>query len=353
MEDHPSQEAAVTRPLLVPPPIVAAVLSPEERTRDDAAGDGSFDLVRRDSLRDAIRMVRERPVDAVLVSVRRCVGKEPALLEQFTRAFPAVPTIALVTLRSARDTEAVLRIGATGVRQVVDASEPGGWRRRREVLGHAPQERSQAILVPLYAALGPLPPGTRRFWDELVRTAPVTGTIRELALRLDVTPSTLVSRFVRDPDEVQDVVQEAFIKAYRALPGFRGESAFYTWLYRIAVNTAKNYLVAHKRQPVSSDVLAEDAENFEDGALLRDIATPDAELQTKQIAKAVNEAVEALPEELRTAITLREIEGMSYEEIAQMMACPIGTVRSRIFRAREAIAEKIRPMLGTSQDKRW
>ncbi|OJZ18349.1 MAG: RNA polymerase sigma factor RpoE [Thiobacillus sp. 65-29] len=163
----------------------------------------------------------------------------------------------------------------------------------------------------------------------------------------------LLSRMVRDAAEVEDITQEAFIKAYRALPGFRGESAFYTWLYRIAVNTAKNYLVAHKRQPVSSDVLAEDAENFEDGELLRDIATPDAELQTKQIAQAVNEAVEALPEELRTAITLREIEGMSYEEIAQMMDCPIGTVRSRIFRAREAIAEKIRPMLGTSQDKRW
>ncbi len=163
----------------------------------------------------------------------------------------------------------------------------------------------------------------------------------------------LLSRMVRDAAEVEDITQEAFIKAYRALPGFRGESAFYTWLYRIAVNTAKNYLVAHKRQPVSSDVQAEDAENYEDGDLLRDIATPDAELQTKQIAKAVNEAVDALPEELRTAITLREIEGMSYEEIAQMMACPIGTVRSRIFRAREAIAEKIRPMLGTSQDKRW
>lgn len=163
----------------------------------------------------------------------------------------------------------------------------------------------------------------------------------------------LLSRMVRDAAEVEDITQEAFIKAYRALPGFRGESAFYTWLYRIAVNTAKNYLVAHKRMPVSSDVLSEDAENYEDGDLLRDIATPDAELQTKQIAKAVNEAVDALPEELRTAITLREIEGMSYEEIAQMMDCPIGTVRSRIFRAREAIAEKIRPMLGTSQDKRW
>ncbi len=163
----------------------------------------------------------------------------------------------------------------------------------------------------------------------------------------------LLSRMVRDAAEVEDITQEAFIKAYRALPGFRGESAFYTWLYRIAVNTAKNYLVAHKRMPVSSDVLSEDAENYEDGDLLRDIATPDAELQTKQIAQAVNEAVDALPEELRTAITLREIEGMSYEEIAQMMDCPIGTVRSRIFRAREAIAEKIRPMLGTSQDKRW
>ena len=163
----------------------------------------------------------------------------------------------------------------------------------------------------------------------------------------------LLSRMVRDAAEVEDITQEAFIKAYRALPQFRGESAFYTWLYRIAVNTAKNYLVARKRQPISSDVLAEDAENYEEGDMLRDVATPDAELQTKQIGQAVNEAVEALPEELRTAIMLREIEGLSYEEIAQMMDCPIGTVRSRIFRAREAIAEKIRPMLGTHKDKRW
>lgn len=163
----------------------------------------------------------------------------------------------------------------------------------------------------------------------------------------------LLSRMVRDAAEVEDITQEAFIKAYRALPGFRGESAFYTWLYRIAVNTAKNYLVERRRMPVSSDVQAEDAENYEEGDLLRDIATPDAELQTKQIAQAVNEAVDALPEELRTAITLREIEGMSYEDIAQMMDCPIGTVRSRIFRAREAIALKIRPMLGTRQNKRW
>ena len=163
----------------------------------------------------------------------------------------------------------------------------------------------------------------------------------------------LLSRMVRDAAEVEDITQETFIKAYRALPGFRGESAFYTWLYRIGVNTAKNYLVARKRQPASTEVLAEDAENYEEGDLLRDVATPDAELQTKQIAQAVNSAVEALPEELRVAITLREIEGMSYEEIAQMMDCPIGTVRSRIFRAREAIAERIRPMLGTNKDTRW
>lgn len=164
----------------------------------------------------------------------------------------------------------------------------------------------------------------------------------------------LLSRMVRDPAEIEDITQESFIKAYRALPQFRGESAFYTWLYRIAVNTAKNYLVARgRRAPTTTEFSSEEAEGFEDAELLRDIATPDAELQTKQIASAVNKAVEALPEELRTAITLREIEGLSYEEIAQMMDCPIGTVRSRIFRAREAIAEKIRPMLGTAKDKRW
>ena len=164
----------------------------------------------------------------------------------------------------------------------------------------------------------------------------------------------LLSRMVRDAAEVEDISQEAFIKAYRALPQFRGESAFYTWLYRIAVNTAKNYLVARgRRAPTSTGFDNEEAEGFEEAELLRDISTPDAELQTKQIAQAVNQAVDALPEELRTAITLREIEGLSYEEIAQMMGCPIGTVRSRIFRAREAIAEKIRPMLGTSKDKRW
>jgi RNA polymerase sigma-70 factor (ECF subfamily) len=164
----------------------------------------------------------------------------------------------------------------------------------------------------------------------------------------------LISRLVRDPAEVEDVAQDAFIKAYRALPQFRGESAFYTWLYRIAVNTAKNYLATQGRRPEAlSDIDAEEAETFADGEQLRDINTPESMLHTRQVADTVNRAMEALPEELRTAITLREIEGLSYEEIAEAMGCPIGTVRSRIFRAREAIAEKLRPLLGTAEGKRW
>jgi len=164
----------------------------------------------------------------------------------------------------------------------------------------------------------------------------------------------LISRLVRDPAEVEDVAQDAFIKAYRALPQFRGESAFYTWLYRIAVNTAKNYLATQGRRPeANSDIDAEEAETFADGEQLRDINTPESMLHTRQVADTVNRAMEALPEELRTAITLREIEGLSYEEIAEAMGCPIGTVRSRIFRAREAIAEKLRPLLGTAEGKRW
>jgi len=164
----------------------------------------------------------------------------------------------------------------------------------------------------------------------------------------------LLSRFIRDPAEVEDVAQEAFIKAYRALPSFRGESAFYTWLYRIGINTAKNYLVAMgRRAPTTTEFDSEDAENFEDGDQLRDVNTPENELMSKQIAQTVNDTMEALPEELRTAIVLREIDGLSYEEIATVMNCPIGTVRSRIFRAREAIAEELRPLLGTRKDKRW
>ncbi len=164
----------------------------------------------------------------------------------------------------------------------------------------------------------------------------------------------LLSRMIRDQAEVEDVVQESFIKAYRALPNFRGDSAFYTWLYRIGINTAKNYLVSLGRRPqVSHDIEIEDAENFEDADELRTAETPETELMTKEIAKTVNETVMSLPEELRTAITLREIEGLSYEEIATLMACPIGTVRSRIFRARETIALKLRPLLDTPDDKRW
>jgi RNA polymerase sigma-70 factor (ECF subfamily) len=164
----------------------------------------------------------------------------------------------------------------------------------------------------------------------------------------------LVSRLVRDPGEIEDVTQEAFIKAYRALPSFRGESAFYTWLYRIGVNTAKNYLVAAgRRAPTSTDVDAGDAESLDGGELLRDINTPESVLLSKEIAGTVNGAIEALPEELRSAIQLRELEGMSYEEIAKLMDCPVGTVRSRIFRAREAIAERLRPLLDSSKDKRW
>jgi RNA polymerase sigma-70 factor, ECF subfamily len=164
----------------------------------------------------------------------------------------------------------------------------------------------------------------------------------------------LLSRFIRDPAEVEDVTQEAFIKAYRALPAFRGDSAFYTWLYRIGINTAKNYLMAMgRRAPTSTEVEAEEAEGFEEGEQLRDINTPESLLLSNEIAETVNSTIEALPEELRTAIQMREIEGMSYEDIAKAMDCPIGTVRSRIFRAREAIAEQLRPLLGTRKDQRW
>ena len=166
--------------------------------------------------------------------------------------------------------------------------------------------------------------------------------------------SRLLARFIRDAGEVEDVAQEAFIKAYRALPSFRGDSAFYTWLYRIGINTAKNYLVAAgRRAPTTTEFASEDAEGFEDGGELRDINTPESVMMSSQIASTVNAAMDDLPEELRQAIQLRELEGLSYEEIATIMNCPIGTVRSRIFRAREAIAERLRPLLETRLDKRW
>jgi len=164
----------------------------------------------------------------------------------------------------------------------------------------------------------------------------------------------LLSRFIRDASEVEDVTQEAFIKAYRALPSFRGDSAFYTWLYRIGINTAKNYLVAlGRRAPTVTEIDNEEAEDIEVGEQLKDMNTPEQQMITRQIAETVNSTLLELPEELRTAITLREIDGLSYEEIAQIMNCPIGTVRSRIFRAREAIAERLRPQLGTPKDRRW
>ncbi|MBW3846754.1 RNA polymerase sigma factor RpoE [Aeromonas hydrophila] len=155
----------------------------------------------------------------------------------------------------------------------------------------------------------------------------------------------LVARYVNNPGDVPDVAQEAFIKAYRALPTFRGESAFYTWLYRIAVNTAKNYLTSQGRRPPSSDVEAEEAEYYGGGEALREVATPENLTLTDEIKRTVFSAIEALPEDLRTAITLRELEGLSYEEIAEIMDCPVGTVRSRIFRAREAIDKKLQPLI--------
>ncbi len=164
----------------------------------------------------------------------------------------------------------------------------------------------------------------------------------------------LISRFVRNNGEAEDLTQDAFIKAYRALPAFRGDSAFYTWLYRIGINTAKNYLTTKGRKaPTSTAFDAEEAEAFEEASLLHEVATPENELMSKQVVEVVNASLQQLPEDLRTALTLREIEGLSYEEIAAVMGCPIGTVRSRIFRAREVVATNLRPLLGTNDDKRW
>lgn len=165
----------------------------------------------------------------------------------------------------------------------------------------------------------------------------------------------LLSRLVRDPAEVEDLTQETFIKAYRALDSFRGDSAFYTWLYRIAINTAKNHLMASNRRPAVSATVheTEEGETWDELDTLSDSETPENLLLTQEIAQTVEEAIQSLPEELRIAITLRELEGLSYEEIAQVMGCPIGTVRSRIFRAREAIAHRLRPLLDTAPDRRW
>jgi RNA polymerase sigma-70 factor (ECF subfamily) len=166
-----------------------------------------------------------------------------------------------------------------------------------------------------------------------------------LVLRYQHKVAGLISRFVKDPHEVEDVAQEAFIKAYRALHLFRGDSAFYTWLYRIAVNTAKNHLVSRGRRPPSTDFDLDDAELVEDTSALRDIDSPEGLLQKEYLEKLINEAIDELPEDLRTAFTLREFSGLSYEDITEIMDCPVGTVRSRIFRAREAIDKKIRDLM--------
>jgi RNA polymerase sigma-70 factor (ECF subfamily) len=163
----------------------------------------------------------------------------------------------------------------------------------------------------------------------------------------------LLARMVRDQSEIEDIVQDSFIKAYRAINNFRGDSAFYTWLYRIGINTAKNHLVSLGRRPKAmNDVEIEDVENFEDGQELRNLETPENSMMTKEIVTTVNDTIESLPDELKEVISLREMDGLSYEEIAELMQCPIGTVRSRIFRAREAIAEKLKPLIETS-NKRW
>lgn len=155
----------------------------------------------------------------------------------------------------------------------------------------------------------------------------------------------VLSRYLYDQSEVQDMAQEAFIKAYRALPNFRGDSAFYTWLYRIAINTAKNHLVAQGRRPPSADIDATEAEQYDGESALKEYASPEREVLKDEIQRVVVNAIDELPDDLKTAITLRELEGMSYEEIAEAMDCPIGTVRSRIFRAREAVDVKLKPLL--------
>jgi RNA polymerase sigma-70 factor (ECF subfamily) len=160
---------------------------------------------------------------------------------------------------------------------------------------------------------------------------------------------SVISRYISDWSECQDVAQEAFIRAYRAIGAFRGDSQFYTWMYKIAINTAKNYLVSQGRRPPQDDIAIDDAVQLDGGARLKDRATPLHELLRQEIERTVFETVEELPEELKTAITLREVDGLSYEEIAETMKCPIGTVRSRIFRARDAIDQKLRPLLSDAQ----
>ena len=195
----------------------------------------------------------------------------------------------------------------------------------------------------------------RQIDQELVERAQQgdTKAFEMLVVKYNRRLGRLLSRFIKDEHEVNDVVQESFIKAYRALPNFRGDSAFYTWLYRISINTAKNFLANNNKRPImSSDITNGDGEVMDVVEQVADNLTPEAELMNKQILQTVESAVAKLPEDLRRAITLREMDGLSYEEIAEVMQCPIGTVRSRIFRAREVIAADLRPLLDTSENNR-
>lgn len=195
--------------------------------------------------------------------------------------------------------------------------------------------------------------------DDVLVALTVQGdqqAFRLLVLKYQRRVQRLIARLVRDPDWVEDLAQETFIRAYKALPQFRGEAQFYTWLYRIAVNTAKKALMDKRRDPVQLDWQApgsEDDETFSNQPEPSTEATPESELAAKEIATAVNQALDALPEDLRQAVVLREMEGLSYDDIAEVMGCPIGTVRSRIFRAREAISAKIKPLLDKQTGKRW
>ena len=196
----------------------------------------------------------------------------------------------------------------------------------------------------------------RQIDQELVERAQQgdTKAFEMLVVKYNRRLGRLLSRFIKDEHEVNDVVQESFIKAYRALPNFRGDSAFYTWLYRISINTAKNFLANNNKRPImSSDITNGDGEVMDVVEQVADNLTPEAELMNKQILQTVESAVAKLPEDLRRAITLCEMDGLSYEEIAEVMQCPIGTVRSRIFRAREVIAADLRPLLDTSENNRW
>ena len=196
----------------------------------------------------------------------------------------------------------------------------------------------------------------RQIDQELVERAQQgdTKAFEMLVVKYNRRLGRLLSRFIKDEHEVYDVVQESFIKAYRALPNFRGDSAFYTWLYRISINTAKNFLANNNKRPImASEITNGDGEVMDVVEQVADNLTPEAELMNKQILQTVESAVAKLPEDLRRAITLREMDGLSYEEIAEVMQCPIGTVRSRIFRAREVIAADLRPLLDTSENNRW